>query len=101
MGSLINDVGLDVLKRAILETIQSKVSDIHSFSISERHFAILSQVRNEMISASKILLQHNTHDIVLVSSHLRSALEHLGTINGKIYSDQLLENIFSRFCVGK
>ena len=100
-GSLINDFGIDELKEAILLPIKSKLASIHSFSISERHHAILIKVREEIIHASSLLHRIHTEDLVLVSNHLRSALELLGTINGKVYSDQLLENIFSRFCVGK
>jgi tRNA modification GTPase len=32
---------------------------------------------------------------------IRQALHHLGTITGEISSDDLLTNIFSRFCIGK
>ena len=37
----------------------------------------------------------------LLSLHLRSALHHLGSITGEIATDDLLKNIFSRFCIGK
>jgi tRNA modification GTPase len=100
-GSLINGVGIDELKKAILALIKSKISSIHSFSISERHYSILNNAKNEILLALDKLPQKNTVDLVLISSHLRSALELIGTINGSVYSDQLLENIFSRFCVGK
>jgi len=100
-GSLRNDVGMDELKNAILSPIRSKVASIHSFSISERHYSILSKAREEIVRSASLLKQIHTEDLVLVSNHLRSALELLGTINGKVYSEQLLENIFSRFCVGK
>jgi tRNA modification GTPase len=100
-GSLINAVGIDELKNAILSPIKSKVAAIHSFSISERHYSILSKAREEILRSSALLKQIHTEDLVLVSNHLRSALELLGTINGQVYTEQLLENIFSRFCVGK
>ena len=32
---------------------------------------------------------------------LRQALHHLGTITGEITTDDLLGNIFSKFCIGK
>ena len=37
----------------------------------------------------------------LVASHLRDALDHLGQIVGAVYTDDLLDRIFSRFCIGK
>lgn len=101
MGSLVKESGLDDLKKAIIAPVKSTMSTIHSYSISERHYNILSQAKNEIVLAQQELDQNRMEALVLVSSHLRSALELIGTINGLTYSDQLLENIFSKFCIGK
>jgi tRNA modification GTPase len=37
----------------------------------------------------------------LVAIDIRKALYHLGEITGQITTDDLLGNIFSRFCIGK
>ena len=37
----------------------------------------------------------------LLASEVRVALEHLGRMVGAIYTEDLLDSIFSRFCVGK
>jgi tRNA modification GTPase len=37
----------------------------------------------------------------LLAPHLRNALQHLGEVTGEVTTDDLLENIFSRFCIGK
>jgi tRNA modification GTPase len=37
----------------------------------------------------------------LVAAELRGALEHLGEVVGAVYTDDILDRIFSRFCVGK
>jgi tRNA modification GTPase len=37
----------------------------------------------------------------LISAELRVALVELGTVAGAVYTDDLLDQIFSRFCVGK
>jgi tRNA modification GTPase len=37
----------------------------------------------------------------LVSVELRDALEHLGHIVGAVYTDDVLDRIFSKFCIGK
>jgi len=48
------------------------------------------------------------HNVVLfddppevLALELRSALEELGMIVGAVYTDDLLDRIFSRFCIGK
>jgi tRNA modification GTPase len=37
----------------------------------------------------------------LLAVELREALEQLGEMVGAVYTDDLLDRIFSRFCVGK
>ncbi|HUQ68995.1 MAG TPA: tRNA modification GTPase [Planctomycetaceae bacterium] len=37
----------------------------------------------------------------LVAVELRSALDHLGAIVGAVYTDDVLDRIFSKFCIGK
>ncbi len=37
----------------------------------------------------------------LLASDIRSALHHLGIITGEVTTEDLLQNIFSRFCIGK
>ena len=37
----------------------------------------------------------------LVAIEVRGALEHLGRIVGAVYTDDVLDRIFSRFCIGK
>ena len=37
----------------------------------------------------------------LVASYVRQALHHLGTITGAIYPEDILDHIFSNFCIGK
>jgi tRNA modification GTPase len=37
----------------------------------------------------------------LVASELRLALQELGKVTGAVYTDDVLDRIFSRFCIGK
>lgn len=37
----------------------------------------------------------------LIALELREVLEHLGRIVGRVYTDDILDRIFSRFCIGK
>ena len=37
----------------------------------------------------------------LIATDIRKALYHLGEITGEVSNDELLGNIFSRFCIGK
>ena len=37
----------------------------------------------------------------LVAAELRAAIDELGQVVGAVYTDDLLDRIFSRFCIGK
>ncbi len=69
--------------------------------ISERHRNLLVFVRKELILARKQIDDHGEATAMLSAEHLRTAIETLGQITGRVYYDELLDNIFSRFCIGK
>jgi tRNA modification GTPase len=101
MGSLLNDQGLNELKQKILDHLKQQAGSSHSFIISERHRKILVDARSELQAGHNLIQMRATEMIVLASNHLRNALENLGTITGRTYTEELLTSIFSRFCVGK
>ncbi len=37
----------------------------------------------------------------LVAAEVRAALEELGKVAGAVYTEDVLDRIFSRFCIGK
>jgi tRNA modification GTPase len=46
-------------------------------------------------------LAHNASSLDLVAEELRLAQQHLSEITGEFTADDLLGEIFSRFCIGK
>jgi tRNA modification GTPase len=44
---------------------------------------------------------HNGSTKDFTAMDIRQALHHLGEITGQITTDDLLDNIFSKFCIGK
>ena len=68
------------------------------FSARRRHTNELIETI-EAISRSIDML--DLGDLVLCARELQIAQEHIGTITGKVSSDDLLGKIFSSFCIGK
>ena len=44
---------------------------------------------------------HQNIETDFLAQHIRHALFHLGVISGEITNDEILGNIFSKFCIGK
>ena len=88
--------GLQALKDAIacrLKELSSKVSE-ETADVTARHTDLLSK-------ALSALEGTDPRDPVLAANALRRAAGSIGEIIGKTYSDDLLDALFSRFCVGK
>ncbi|HEY5653409.1 MAG TPA: tRNA uridine-5-carboxymethylaminomethyl(34) synthesis GTPase MnmE [Pontiella sp.] len=101
--SLISGVGVEELKVAMARTLEMGVDlqcPPHAV-ISERHRNLLIKSHREARQAREFLHENVEENAVLAAEHLRSALEFLGQVTGRVYHDELLENIFSRFCIGK
>jgi tRNA modification GTPase len=64
-----------------------------------RHFEALARTKECLNQVSHGLSARISSD--LVAMDLREGLYHLGTITGQVTTDDLLESIFSRFCIGK
>jgi len=90
--------GLDLLAQAILKKLGVVNASAGTEIINQRHAQELKTAYTAAGQAHALLLQRN---LVIAANELRVAAEALGRIVGRVYSDDLLESIFSRFCVGK
>jgi len=90
--------GLDLLAQAILKKLGVVNASAGIEIINQRHAQELRTAYGAAEQAHASLLQR---DLVIAANELRVAAEGLGRIVGRVYSDDLLESIFSRFCVGK
>ena len=75
------------------------VSSDSSIMINERHYASLTNVNTSIKNVKKNLKNKSNVDILALD--IKYALNHLGEITGEISNDEILGNIFSKFCIGK
>lgn len=66
---------------------------------SERHQTLLNGILSATESAEHGLRHQTPTD--LVAEDIRTALHNLGELTGAISTDDILNNIFGRFCIGK
>jgi tRNA modification GTPase len=92
--------GLEDLKAAIVSHLGALSGVPNRAVISERHRQLLISAHAEIKEAA-LLFSGSVPDPSLAASRLREALNILGEATGRVYHDELLNNIFSRFCIGK
>ncbi len=70
--------------------------------ISERHRVVLLDVQQEVEQVVCLLESSDAEEaLVLAIPSLREALTHLGEVTGREYHEDLLDQVFSTFCIGK
>lgn len=92
--------GLDALRQAVAAKLGVDHETPAQPVVALRH---VTELRQAALHARRALetLAAGPEQLVLVANHLREAAEALGRILGRVYTDDLLNAIFSRFCVGK
>lgn len=88
--------GLDALRIAVLEAAGWNSRGESVFLARERHLRALELARTHLAAAA----MQDAH-WEFFAEELRLAQEALGRITGRVSADDLLGEIFSRFCVGK
>ncbi|MCQ2517011.1 MAG: tRNA uridine-5-carboxymethylaminomethyl(34) synthesis GTPase MnmE [Saccharofermentans sp.] len=67
--------------------------------LNSRHSSLLGQATSKLKSSMDIL--DGCLGIDVASQVIRGALDDLGEITGRVVSDELVDTIFSKFCIGK
>lgn len=88
--------GMELLGETLLRISGRTVTDEVPFMARERHIVALGHAAAHVEQASK-----ETGQLELCAEELRLAQRALGEITGEFSADDLLGEIFSRFCIGK
>ena len=93
-------VGIDELRNALQSRFDAQSAYRGDVVVSsQRHYEALRESAESLQAALNALRNGLPTD--LLSEDIRQVLYHLGTITGEITSEDVLQNIFSRFCIGK
>lgn len=99
--SALTGQGLEELEETIVETIFSGqvVTSDEPLVSSPRHKALLARALDHLRAAQDAYKEGMAADFVAID--LRTAVDVLGEITGETATEDLLETIFSKFCIGK
>lgn len=99
--SIKNKQGVDKLKDKIIELFNlSKIeTEDPTYLSNTRSIAILKNCLKSIEDIEKSI--KNNIPIDMLEIDIKNIWEELGKINGKYYDEELLDEMFSRFCLGK
>jgi tRNA modification GTPase len=98
--SAVNKMNIDHLKTTLHDAVLSQKVNLESTIVANaRHYEALQKAYEDLSRVLQGLTTGITADFVAMD--IRASLHHLGEITGEISTDDLLENIFGRFCIGK
>ena len=99
--SVTNNKGIDELKEKIIElfNLNSLETKDPTYLSNTRSLSILRKCLDAIKEVEKGLI--NDMPIDMIELDIKNIWEELGKINGSSYEEELLDEMFSRFCLGK
>ena len=91
---------LDKLRQKLMQVVDLEGLNAEAtFVTNSRHVSVLKNTHEALERVITGIDCQITNDFLAMD--IRQALHHLGEITGEITTDDLLDNIFSKFCIGK
>lgn len=90
---------LDAIKDALQTFIDRTPFNNQTIVSNARHYNELRETDEALVRVVEGIQNDITGDFLAMD--IRQALHHLGAITGEINHEDLLDNIFSKFCIGK
>jgi len=102
--SVVSGEGLDLVRQVVADQVfgsegRFPVPDLDGVLLHERHRQAMARASEELDAARPHLSPGG--DSVLAAHHVRHALQALDELLGAVDVEEVLDRVFSRFCVGK
>ena len=95
-----NKSNIDNLRDEILSYVNNLTSQIDNSTISNsRHYDLLNKTYEEIHKVKNSISKNISSDLLAID--IKQAIYFLGELTGEISNDEVLGNIFSKFCIGK
>jgi tRNA modification GTPase len=93
--SALKGEGMNALVSHIVDRAKSLLPRPDQFAVNQRQRALLSDCASALADAS------HAQDWLIVAEHLRQARLALDALTGRAHTEDMLDMLFGRFCVGK
>ena len=95
-----NKLNIDNLKDEIISYVNNLTSQIDNSTVSNsRHYDLLNKTYEEIHKVKISISKNISSDLLAID--IKQAIYFLGELTGEISNDEVLGNIFSKFCIGK
>lgn len=90
---------INLIMERLLKTVQAANIGDQAIVSNARHYHSIISTLNALNEAEKGI--HDNIPTDLIATDIRSALHYLGEITGEVTTEDILANIFGKFCIGK
>jgi tRNA modification GTPase len=97
--SAVTGVGIDSIKALVRDQVLGQTSEDSTLISNARHFQGLEKTRASLENSIPMLERGESAD--LIALELQAGLQALYEILGLTYDDQVMDRVFSEFCLGK
>lgn len=95
--SAINGTNIDAIKERIYNMFAtSQLNSNDTILTNSRHIGCLKRAKESLLA----VMEHNT-TLDCVVTHLRECWDSLGAITGTVATEEIIDRIYSKFCLGK
>ncbi|PKP52635.1 MAG: tRNA uridine-5-carboxymethylaminomethyl(34) synthesis GTPase MnmE [Bacteroidetes bacterium HGW-Bacteroidetes-1] len=90
---------IHLIADSLVKAVKNLTIQSDSIVSNTRHYNALKEASSALMEVEKNFRVGLPSDLIAID--IRTALHHLGSITGEIYTEEILGNIFSKFCIGK
>ncbi len=90
---------IQLIADSLVKAVKKFTIQADTIVSNARHYHALKKTSEALSEVERNLIEKLPTDLIAID--IRTALHHLGSITGQIYTDEILGTIFSKFCIGK
>lgn len=92
-------INIDKVKETIVKTAKESIGRLTDILINERQHNLLRMINEDLKNAIKSIDENYQNEFISID--IRNAIKKLGELTGEVYNEEILNTIFSNFCIGK
>ena len=92
-------VNMEGITDALMQFVSEHRLTDTAVMTNARHYDVMLKIKDALERAEQSLCNDIPTDLVAID--VREALHHLGIITGEVATDEILNNVFGKFCIGK